>query len=114
MPYGNQLTRTQSGKAPASGAVVLSFYSRGPYQFICSQVSVEMTKGTATAVSASAVCAIRLNGNLVSPAVAQGDAVAGEPPVVFGPSDVLTVEWSGATSGNQCSATITYAQDMIP
>lgn len=40
------------------------------------------------------------NGYMVSPFVPTGDTVAGDPPVILLPSDVLTVKWTGCTPGS--------------
>jgi hypothetical protein len=99
-----------SATAPASGAVTLTFRIRGTEVNRVTQVSTEMTAGSAASVSSGAVGALRLNGRLVAPFVPQGDAVGGDPPVDVGPTDDLTVEFTGATPGNVCAALIFYRQ----
>lgn len=50
--------------------------------------------------AASASGELRKNGRLVSPFLASGDVIADAPPVPVGPSDKLTVEWTGLTPGD--------------
>ena len=82
-----------SGTVPASGVLTLTFRARGNETYRCTQATAEMTGG------AAAICALRLNGGLISPMVSTGGAAAGDPPIWVGPGDDLTVEWTSATPG---------------
>jgi hypothetical protein len=64
-----------------------------------------------TSAPGGALGAVRLNGRLVSPFVAQGDSVAGDPPVVLGPTDELTIEWTASTAGLVGYALVFYRLD---
>ncbi len=75
-------------------AVVRIRPSDGISTWTISQLSVEL--GNAPT---GAICDVRKNGYLVSPAIPTGDTVAGDPPTILQPSDTLTVEWAGCTPG---------------
>lgn len=93
--------------AGAAGTAVIAVTPRGSDTWRVTQVSVSMLAGSATAVADAATCAIYLEGNFVTPVVAQGDAAEGTP-VDVQPNEVLTVEWSGCTPGNVCKALVFY------
>jgi hypothetical protein len=97
-----------SGAAGAAGTVTLTVWPRDATSWRITQVSVEATAGSASAVSGSATGVIRKNGFPVAPFVAQLDAVAGDPPVDLQPGDELTIEWTGLTSGNVVKALVFY------
>lgn len=80
---------------------------RGSYTWEVRQVAVEMLN-----VTAGASCTVRINGWLISPVVAGGDAAAGDPPIDVGPGDVLTVEWLGGIAGRICKATVFYIEKV--
>lgn len=81
------------GTADANGDLVLTLQVRGGVPALVTQVTAEMPLG------AGAVCALRLNGSLVSPLVPTGDAATGDPPIWVHPGDQMTVEWRGAPPG---------------
>jgi len=84
---------SNSGTVAADGTLTISYQIRGSGRVRVPQVTNEMTG------AGSAKCSLRLNGHLVTPLVAAGDAAAGDPPVWMGPADVLAVVWSGAPVG---------------
>lgn len=94
--------------ADAAGEATITVRPRDSRGWRVTQVSVSMAAGSASSVSGSATCAVRVNGFLVAPAVAQGDAVAGDPPVDLEPGDEMTIEWVAANAGNICSALLFY------
>lgn len=94
--------------AGSTGAATITVRSRDPRGWRVTQVSVAMTAGSASAVSGSATAGVYLNGFLIAPAVAQGDAVAGDPPVDLLVGDDLTIVWAGANAGNICQALVFY------
>lgn len=96
--------------ADSAGKATLPVRLRGNRPRRVMQVSVEMFAGAASSVSGSASCALRKNGALVTPLIAQGDAAEGWP-VEDQPGDELTIEWTGATPGNVCSAYVAYVED---
>lgn len=71
--------------------------------WIVSQVSNEMPTAPG-----GASCALRKNGYLITPLVAQADAASGDPATTVLPSDQLTIEWSGATPGDQGRVIVFY------
>jgi hypothetical protein len=93
----------QSGQASSAGILTLTFAVAGSRPLTVTQVSVEMATG-----GDLAACTLRLNGALVSPAVATGDAVGGDPPIIVMPGDQLTVTWTGATAGSIGTALFLY------
>jgi hypothetical protein len=95
-----------SAVANAAGTATITVTPRGSGGWRITQVSPEMLAGTAASVSGSASCAVRVNGFLVAPAVPQGDAVAGDPPIELQSGDVMTVVWTGCLPGNICQALV--------
>jgi hypothetical protein len=94
--------------AGAAGTVTIVVTTRGAQIMVVSQVSAELTKGTATAVGPAATGMLRLNGAPVAPFVAGADAIAGDPPVEVAPGDELTIEWTGLNAGNIGQALVFY------
>lgn len=94
-----------TGSATTAGGLVLSFACRSSAAVQVGQVTCEMPTG------AGAACAVRLNGTLICPLVATGDAAAGEPFVPMVPGDLLTVEWTGAPAG--ASGKIGVIYDLV-
>lgn len=98
MPY-----QPYTAVCDATGAATISVRPRGAETWRCYQVAAEMVN-----VTSGASCSIRINGNLVSPIVAGGDAAAGDPPIDVGNADTLTIEWLGGVAGRVCKATVYY------
>lgn len=95
--------------AAADGTAVIAVRPRGSRAWRVNQVSPSMVAGSATAVSDDATAGIYLDGDLVTPVVAQGDAAEGTP-VDVQPGDTLTVEWANCTPGNICKALVFYTE----
>jgi hypothetical protein len=96
---------TATATADAAGAATATLRPRGGRLSEVKQVSVELLAaggGASTAVAPT--CVLRWNGFLVAPAIAFGDAIGGDPPIEVGPADLLTVEVTGATAGDQLRA----------
>ena len=90
-----------AGTADSTGALTITVQPRSSAVWTVYQVSLELIQiPGGAAVPGAALCNVRKNGFLVSPAVAQGDAVGGQPPIDLQPTDVLTVEWTNAAAGN--------------
>lgn len=74
--------------------------------WVVQQVSNEMLNAPGTSI-----CAVRKNGFLISPLIAQADVAAGDPPVYLLPSkDSMTVIWTGATPGDIGTVFVTYEE----
>jgi hypothetical protein len=97
--------QTYSATATASGAATITITPAQKLRtWVVSQVAIEVA-GTAPF---GAACALRKNGALVSPMIAQADTAGGDPPVTLYGSDVLTVVWTGLTSGQAVNAFVIY------
>ncbi|SRR6266545_4924288 len=95
--------RSFSATVAANGVATITFKTGGYQTWRITQVSVEMANapiGTA--------CFLRKNGSLITPLVATGDAASGDPPIDLLPSDIMTVQWSGATPGLSGLAFVVY------
>jgi hypothetical protein len=98
MPVGDRGDYSDTGKVPASGNLTFRITTgKARQNWLVSQISVENPTAPL-----GAACNIRKNGNLVTPVIATGDSAAGDPPVVLLSSDVITVEFTGCTSGDMC------------
>lgn len=91
-----------AGTVPASGALTLTFRTRGNQLTRVTQATAEMDGGGAS------ICVLRLNGGLISPLVPTGDAASGDPPIYVGPGDELTLEWTGAPAGSLGKMVVIY------
>lgn len=100
--------RRYSATVNSAGAATLTVRPTGTRPWVVAQVSVELVAGTAASVAALAVGELRKNGSLIAPFVAQGDAVAGDPPVSLAPTDEMTIEWTNATPGNRAAALVIF------
>jgi hypothetical protein len=67
------------------------------------QISTELPSAPATAT-----CELRLNGALVTTLAPTGDAAVEPPPLMLTPSDIVTIEWAGATPGDVASVLVFY------
>lgn len=92
-----------SGTIAASGTGTLTVRTLGGQRWTVGQISIE-----APLAGASSACAIYKNGNPISPLVPQFDAAAGDPPIVIGPGDRITIVWTNATAGAAIKALIIY------
>jgi hypothetical protein len=101
-----------AGIADAQGNATLTVTPLDAIGWRVSQVSPSMLPGSAPTVSATATAAVYVVGVLIAPFVAQGDAVAGDPPIDLQPGDVMTLVWVGCTPGNAVQAMVFY--DFIP
>lgn len=95
-----------SEQVDATGAATITISpTKVGVRWMIRQVGTELI-GTAPSGAAAAV---RLNGYLITPIVAQADAAAGDPPIPLrGGSDKLTVEWTGCTPGQVAQALVIY------
>ena len=100
MAYGEQ---TITGRVASTGALTLTVKPTGRQTWIVSQVSISMTTAPF-----GALCNLKKNGVIVTPMIASGDAAGGDPPVQLRYNERLTVEWTGATSGDVGTALIIY------
>lgn len=85
-------TATYSVKIGAGGTGTVTIRTGSREAWIISQVSIELASAPS-----GATADLRLNGNLVTLMVAQGDSAAGDPPVTLLETDTLTVNWTGCT-----------------
>lgn len=95
--------QTYTSVTNAAGKCTITVDPDRQQTWVVSQVSGEMPTAPATTT-----CAIRKNGYLVSILIAQADTAAGDPYVTVLPSDVFTVEWTGATPGDLGKALVFY------
>lgn len=101
-----ELTATPQILADGTATVTVKV-ANGLSTWVVSQVSVEMPLAPL-----GATCYVRKNGYPVSGAIATGDTVAGDPPVVLRPSDVMTVAWAGCTPGITGRVLVFYDDGM--
>lgn len=87
-----------SGRCDASGNGRLKLRTVGRETWSIQQVSHNGRIAGATAVGASAQCGLYKNGVLISPTVAQGSVIAGDPPVTLRGQDLLELVYSGAAA----------------
>lgn len=92
-----------SGITDAAGNCTISFRTAGQVAWDVSQITIEMPTAPA-----GAVAALRINDVLVTPLIPAGDAAAGDPPLPVYPGDVVSIEWTGATPGDQGKALVIY------
>lgn len=100
MPY-----QSYQAVCDATGAATITVRPRSAETWRVTQVAPEMLN-----VTSGASCSIRINGSLVTPVVAGGDAAGGAPAIDVGPADALTIEWLGGVLGRVCKATVFYDQ----
>jgi hypothetical protein len=85
-----------------TGQVVIK--TGGSQTWIVSQITTN-----APAAAFTATCKIRRNGVIIVPfMVPTGDVASGEPPIEIGPSDTITVDWTGVTAAVAIEATAIY------
>jgi hypothetical protein len=96
-----------SAATDAAGAATVTVRPRSSSGMLVKQVATEVLTAAGGTVSGGGLCKIKKNGWLVTPVVATGDAAGGDPPIYFGPTDVMTVEWTAlGVAGLQCRATV--------
>lgn len=86
--------QTYTGVTNAAGVCTVTIDPDRQQTWVVSQISNEMSTAPATAT-----CAVRKNGYLITVLIPQADTAAGDPYVTVLPSDVLIVQWTGATPG---------------
>lgn len=60
------------------------------------------------------VCTVKKNGAFVTLLIPTGDSAAGDPPILLrGHSDILTVEYTGATPGAVGTVTAFYDESAV-
>lgn len=94
---------TMSGVTDSAGVCTVEIRSAGQVAWEVSQITIDMP----TAPSGCAA-SLRINDALVSPMIAAGDAAGGDPPLSVYPGDTVTVEWIGATPGDQGRVLVIY------
>lgn len=95
--------QARSGVIGAAGTATLTFQPTGGQNWVVSQVSI-----SAPTVGASATCVVNRDGYLITPMVPQGDAAAGDPPIVVRNGQRLTVVWGAAVVGAGVQALVIY------
>lgn len=87
----------------AAGVCTIRFTVPGQVAWEVSQITIEMPTAPA-----GCAAAIRVNGALVTPMIAFGDAAGGDPPLPVYSGDVVEIIWTGATPGDQGRALLIY------
>jgi hypothetical protein len=87
----------------AAGACLISFRVPGQVAWQVEQITIDMPTAPL-----GATAELRVNGSLITPLVATGDAAAGDPPLPVYAGDVVEIEWTGATPGVQGKALLIY------
>lgn len=86
-----------SGITNAAGTCTVIIKPQGSTTWSVTQLSIEM--GSAPS---GTVLTLRTNGHFIdSPFSARRASAGGDPPIPLRPGDDLTVEWTGATPGDQ-------------
>lgn len=98
---------TATAVVAVGGSATVTLKTTRQQQWRVSQVSIEMANA-----GSGAFCALKLNGYAVTAMVPNMDAAGGDPPVDLGPSDSLTVEWTGCTVGSV--GKVTWFYEVIP
>ena len=89
--------------AGVSGTVTVSVRTRSDQEWTISQVS---TRCSAAPIGAR--CDVAVNGDHISKMLPAGDVASGDPPIIIGPSDTMTVTWQSLTAGAVCNVTVIY------
>ncbi len=87
----------------SDGRAVVTVWPGNLDRWTISQVSIEMPNA-----GGGAVCVLRKNRSFVTFLIPTGDAAGGDPPIVVGPSDRMTVEWTNCNPGDAGEVTIFY------
>ena len=95
--------QTYTAVTAANGRCTVTVKSERRTTWIVSQVSSEMSTAPV-----GCQCTLRKNTYFVTALIATGDTAGGPPPVRLLPSDVLTVEWTGATPGDVGKVLVFY------
>jgi hypothetical protein len=91
------LKGSASAIVDAAGNCTVTIKPRGSTTWSVSQLSIEMPSAPS-----GTVLTLRTNGHLIdSPFSARRASAGGDPPISLRPGDDLTVEWVGATPGQQ-------------
>lgn len=97
-------TLTKTVKISAGGTGTITVKPDGRETWIIRQVSIELS-GTLV----GSTCDLRKNDYLVTPfGSPAADTAFGDPPVLLLPSDAMTINWAGGTSGTIGKALINY------
>lgn len=91
------------GDTNAAGVCTVSFRSQSQVAWQVEQISIEMPTAPV-----GTVCTLRVNDAFVTFLIPTGDAAAGDPPLPVFPGDVVEIEWTGATPGDQGKALVIY------
>jgi hypothetical protein len=92
-----------SAIADAAGVCLISFRVPGQVAWQVEQITIDMP-----AAPIGSTAELRVNGSLITPLVATGDAAAGDPPLPVYAGDVVDIRWIGATPGDQGKALLIY------
>lgn len=95
-----------SVKIGAGGTGTVTVKTNSRETWIVKQVSIELASAPS-----GATADLRINSDLVSLLVAQGDAAAGDPPITLLPTDTLTVNWAGCTANTVGRVLVFYDVD---
>jgi hypothetical protein len=87
----------------AAGVCLISFRVPGQVAWQVEQITIDMP-----GAPLGATADLRVNGALITPLVATGDAAAGDPPLPVYAGDIVEIRWTGATSGDQGKALVIY------
>lgn len=99
---------TYSATVRPDGTATIATSARGGQRWTVYQISIEGPSGVDPATARGVV---RKNGILVSEFLPSGDVVAGDPPLPLGPSDRLTIEWTGCPPGATVTAMLLYSRE---
>jgi hypothetical protein len=107
MPGDTNLSGSYVATVDLSGAAIITVTPTHNVPWLIYQVSAAQMSAPS-----GAAAVMRKNGAFVTYFVPTGDAAGGDPPVLLGPGDRLTLEWTLCTPGDVASALIFY--DRIP
>jgi len=99
---GQRVLSLPTGVAPASGTVTVSWNTNG-LVWTVQQVSTECS-----AAPVGATCRLYHNGTLISKMLPAGDVASGDPSIPLRPGELMSVVWTGLTTGALCKVTAIY------
>lgn len=98
-----QQDQTYPALVGPDGRAVVTVWPGNLDRWTISQVSAIMASAPA-----GATCVLKKNKSFITLMVPTGDAAGGDPPIVVGPSDRMTIEWGNCTPGDSGEVTIFY------
>lgn len=102
-----------SGRCDANGRGSLKFRTTGRETYTVQQVSHNGSIENAIPVGGSAVCGLFKNGVQVSPTVAAGSVISGDPPVKLRGQDLMELRYRNANA-NAAIEMIVFYDDGLP